>query len=182
MPTSYLAVIHDPSKERPSTNLLMGHMSALEKSAYSYARSIQLPPVEDPNAVPTDSRFTANAVLKPVIFRTLRFLPQTNLDIDKDLWQIAVTLPITQDLVSKGALTVIQPDEKLLKNYPEGTIGYKCYSPKDAIKLVEHTYSLDSLELWSEGEERAEVLAAIAKQKQSIEKHLRMLAEGSYDR
>jgi|SRR5919202_3687533 hypothetical protein len=112
---NYLAVIYDPSKERPSTNLLIGHMSALEKSAYTYARSICLPPIEDPNTAHVDPRYPANAVLKPVVFKSIDLKPQANLDVDKELWQIAAKLLVVQELVNKEAITVILPDEKLLK-------------------------------------------------------------------
>lgn len=179
---SFLAIIFDPKKERAHGNHLMDQMSALERSTFTYARSIQLPPLEDPNAAQIDPRYPANAVVKPLLFQNLSFKPQANLDIDRDLWQRAVTLPETQRLVEIGALSVVQPEEKLLKNYPEGTQGYKLYSLKDAINLVQSTYSLDSLELWSDGEERAEVKAAIATQKQMINKHSQMLVEGAYER
>jgi hypothetical protein len=139
-----------------------------------------LPPIEDPNAIATESRFTTNAVLKPALFRSISLRPGANLDIDAELWSVAVTLPIVQDLVNKSACTVIQPDSKLLKNYPLETVGYKVYSTKDALSLVQHTYNLDLLEIWSEGEEREEVVSAIAQQQHAIQKHLRMMAEGSY--
>jgi hypothetical protein len=179
---NYLAVIYDPSAERPSSGLLKGQQSTLERNTYCFKRSIQLPPQEDPNAaaIPSDSRFTANAVLKPMLFKSIDLRPGSNLDVDADLWQVAVTLPAVQDLVSKGAVTVIQPDSKLVKNYPDVTIGYKLYSTKDALQLIESSYDLDLLEIWAEGEERPEVVKAIAQQYEAIQRHLRMMAEGSY--
>ncbi|HEY9636530.1 MAG TPA: hypothetical protein V6D14_24225 [Coleofasciculaceae cyanobacterium] len=179
---NFLAIIYDPSAERPSTGLLKQQQSALERNMYVYPRSIQLPPQEDPNAatIPADSRFTANAVLKPMLFKSVNLRPGSNLDVDNDLWQVAVTLPAVQDLVNKGAITVIQPDSKLAKNYSDVTIGYKLYSTKDALQLIESSYDLDLLEIWSEGEERPEVVKAIAQQYEAIQRHLRMMAEGSY--
>jgi hypothetical protein len=175
---SYLAVIFDPLKEQPQ-NEFIGGLGAYNQRPLVYPFSVQIP--EGGKLLTATTQTGKGGKIDDIYavqkFESIFFRPSANLDVDATKWGFCKKEFGVQFRLKVGALEVVEPSEEALKLDPIG-VGYHMYLVPDALKLVKCTNEPGLLKQWAEKEERKEVLVAIEKQFEAIQKHLAALKDG----
>lgn len=146
----YVAIIYDCMAVKPNSNLV----AATNRRPSAIMRpllNIGLPPESKEN--PTDGLSKESLVL--------RLKLGSNLEVERELWEVAKNLPAIAPFIESGQLQVIEPNN-------DGDPSFARYSAADAKVLIHNILAESDLDAYLKGETRKEVFKVCEEQRATI--------------